>query len=336
MRFGIFDHCDASGLPLAEHYETRLQLIEAAERLGFHSYHVAEHHGTPLGLAPSPSVYLAALAQRTRRILLGPMVYVAVLYHPMRLAEEICMLDQLSRGRLQLGIGRGGVWLEHELYGVERETSAERFAEARDLLLAALAGGEVSFAGKHFRVPRFPMVLEPYQKPRPPLWYGIGNPDSAAWAAAERANIVSLQPAAVARRTLDRYRDEWQRLGRAPQDLPLLGLARHVVVAESEAAALATARAAFCRWRQSFSILWEQRGVAFPLAYPRDWDALQESGLCIAGTPAAVRDYLLRQSQAAGATGFLCHMIFGEMPAADALRSLTLFATEVAPALAGA
>jgi alkanesulfonate monooxygenase SsuD/methylene tetrahydromethanopterin reductase-like flavin-dependent oxidoreductase (luciferase family) len=100
MKFGVFDHVDDSGLEQAEHYETRLKLIEALDRLGFDSYHTAEHHGTPLGFAPSPSVYLSAVAQRTKRLKFGPLVYLPALYHPMRLAEEICMLDQMSRGRL--------------------------------------------------------------------------------------------------------------------------------------------------------------------------------------------------------------------------------------------
>src|SRR6185437_2281397 len=131
MKFGIMDHVDASGLAPADQYAMRLDLLEAADRLGFYSYHVAEHHGTPLGLAPSPNVYLSAVAQRTKRLKLGPMVYVAALYHPMRLAEEACMLDQLSRGRLQLGIGRGAVWPEQVLYDVAPATVPERYAEAR-------------------------------------------------------------------------------------------------------------------------------------------------------------------------------------------------------------
>src|SRR5579875_3685770 len=107
MEFGIFDHVDRNGLPLAEFYETRLKLVEAYDRHGFFGYHVAEHHATPLGLAPSPSLYLSAVAQRTARLRFGPLVYLLPFYHPLRLIEEICMLDQMSRGRLQIGVGRG-------------------------------------------------------------------------------------------------------------------------------------------------------------------------------------------------------------------------------------
>ena len=244
------------------------------------------------------------------------------------------MLDQLSRGRLQLGIGRGAVWPEQEIYGLDPTTSAERYTEARDLVLLALTNERVSYSGKHFRVPDFHMVLRPFQKPRPPLWYGIGNPESAPWAAAQSANAISLQPAAMARRTLDRYRDEWQRLGRAAAELPFLGLARHIVVAETDAEAKAVARAAFPRWRKSFSALWEERGVPLPLKLPLQWDEFEAAGQGIAGSPASVRAYLTEQAGLAGASFFLCQMVFGEIRHEEALRSLTLFAREVAPQLA--
>jgi alkanesulfonate monooxygenase SsuD/methylene tetrahydromethanopterin reductase-like flavin-dependent oxidoreductase (luciferase family) len=333
MKFGIMDHVDASGAEAAEQYAMRLDLLEAADRLGFYSYHVAEHHGTTLGLAPSPNVYLSAVAQRTSRLKLGPMVYVAALYHPMRLAEEACMLDQLSRGRLQLGIGRGAVWPEQELYDIDPASVPERYAEARDILLQALTSERVSFSGKHYRVRDFPMVLRPYQKPHPPLWYGIGNPDSAVWAAANRVNVVSLLQAGSARRTLDRYREEWARLGRAERDLPFLGLARHIVVAGTDAEARRIARAAFKRWRKSFSALWDERGIPFPFEFPWEWDGLEERSLGCAGAPATVREFLAQQSAQARCTFFLCQLIFGDIAYEDALRSLTLFAEEVAPSL---
>lgn len=333
MQFGIMDHVDASGLAPADQYAMRLDLLEAADRLGFYSYHVAEHHGTPLGLAPSPSVYLSAVAQRTQRLKFGPMVYVAALYHPMRLVEEVCMLDQLSRGRLQLGLGRGAVWPEQALYDVDPATVTERYAEARDILLQALASERVTFSGKYYRVQDFPMVLRPYQKPRPPLWYGIGNPESAVWAAAERVNAISLLPAGIARRALDRYREEWAKLGRAEADLPFLGLSRHIVVAETDEEALRVARAAFPRWRRSFSALWEERGIPFPFEFPWEWDGLAERRLGCAGSPRTVRDFLAQQASEARATFFLAQLIFGSISREDALRSLTLFANEVAPAL---
>src|SRR5918998_2617905 len=103
VNFGIFDHIDRGGRALDRLYNERLELAEAYDRLGFHSYFVAEHHATPLGMAASPGIFLSSVAQKTSRIRLGPLVYLLPLYNPIRLIWEICMLDQLSGGRLQLG-----------------------------------------------------------------------------------------------------------------------------------------------------------------------------------------------------------------------------------------
>src|SRR2546430_16809303 len=99
MKFGIFDYIDARGEPLHKTYEDRLALLQAAEAAGFYGYHLTEHHATPLSMTPSPSVFLAAAARETKRIRLGTLLYLLPLYHPLRLIEELCMLDHLSGGR---------------------------------------------------------------------------------------------------------------------------------------------------------------------------------------------------------------------------------------------
>ena len=333
MHFGVFDHVDDSGLPQADHYETRLKLIEALDRLGFDSYHTAEHHGTPLGLAPSPSVFLSAVAQRTRRLKFGPLVYLPALYHPMRLAEEICMLDQMSRGRLQIGLGRGAVWIEQKIYDIDPATVPERYREALEILTQALSQDMVDYQGQYYTVDKFPMVLKPYQQPRPPFWYGISSPESAVWCAGNDVNAVSMMGASLARRPFDRYREEWDKLGRPAADLPVLALNRHIVVADTDAQAEKIASAAYLKWRNSFSWLWDEKGVPFPFPYPETFEAHAAAGLSIAGSPATVRDFLAAEFDGAGATGVLGHMIFGSIPYEDALRSLELFAGEVMPAL---
>src|ERR1700736_2651011 len=132
MEFGVFDHLDRDDQALGDYYRARLQIIEAYDPLRFYAYHVAEHHATPLGMAPSPSVFLAAVAQRTRRLRFGPLVYALPLYHPLRMIEEICMLDQMSGGRLEIGFGRGSSPSELIYYGQEPDTSQHIYAEARE------------------------------------------------------------------------------------------------------------------------------------------------------------------------------------------------------------
>src|SRR3979409_1574438 len=105
MEFGIFDHLDRYDVPLRDYYEARLALVELYDSAGFYAYHLAEHHATPLGMAPAPSVFLSAVAQRTRRLRFGPLVYALPLYHPLRIIEEICMLDQMSGGGARVSLG---------------------------------------------------------------------------------------------------------------------------------------------------------------------------------------------------------------------------------------
>jgi alkanesulfonate monooxygenase SsuD/methylene tetrahydromethanopterin reductase-like flavin-dependent oxidoreductase (luciferase family) len=96
MRFGVFDDMDRAAVPLDRFYADRLRLVKAHDRAGFYGYHGAEHHATPLGVAPSPGVWLAAVAQHTKQLRFGPVVYLLPLYHPLTLLEEICMLDHMS------------------------------------------------------------------------------------------------------------------------------------------------------------------------------------------------------------------------------------------------
>src|SRR6476660_385144 len=147
MKFGVFDHLDLGAVPLGEHYENRLQLIEAYDRLGIHRYHLAEHHATPLGLAPSPSVFLAAVAQRTQHLRFGPLVYTLSLHHPLRVAEEICMLDHMSRGRLELGVGRGVSPHEVAYYGVDPSKAQAMYVAALPVILGALSAKSLTFSG---------------------------------------------------------------------------------------------------------------------------------------------------------------------------------------------
>ncbi|HTT79832.1 MAG TPA: LLM class flavin-dependent oxidoreductase [Stellaceae bacterium] len=338
MRFGIFDHLDDSGVPLGQHFEDRLKLIEVYDKAGFYGYHLAEHHNTPLGYAPSPGVFLAAVAQRTKRLKFGPMVYLLPLYHPLRLIDEICMLDQMSGGRFLYGVGRGISPIEVGFYGVDFDTGMQQFREAFDAIRVGLTEDELTYHGKFYNFDHVPIAMKPAQKPLPELWYGTARPDSIPWAAQHGAHIVTSRDNQAARAIIDVYKSEWRKLGRAEADLPLMGINRHIVVAETEAAARETARRAYPRWRGNMERLWAKYNVPFPLgaALPQEWDALQAHGHAIAGTPRQVRDYLAKQIDEAGASYLCCDFAFGLMSRDEAVRSAELFAAEIMPALADA
>src|SRR3984957_10400384 len=244
MEFGVFDHLDRTGASLPDYYEDRLKIAEAYDRAGFYAYHLAEHHSTPLGMAPSPNVFLAALAQRTRRLRFGPLIYALPLHHPLRLVEEICMLDQMSRGRLDIGFGRGASPIELALYGVDPEEAQAIYSEGIELILQGLTRNVLDFHGKHFDFDNVPMEFAPLQKPHPPIWYGVHAPDSAERAARRNLHVVSLDSPADTRLSIDRYRATW----RPPHPgavMPKLGLGRFIVVAKTDAEALRLARPAY-------------------------------------------------------------------------------------------
>ncbi|GAA1726398.1 LLM class flavin-dependent oxidoreductase [Microbacterium paludicola] len=163
IEFGLFDWMDASGRDTTTHYDERLALARRADEGGFARYHVAEHHGTPLGLVSSPAVWLAAVARETRRIRLVPTTFIVPFYDPLRLVEEIGMLDALSHGRLEVGIGKGSSPVEAAMFGFDRDTvayfaqatgAAPRFGILRHTLVAdtdreAFALAERAFAEHH-------------------------------------------------------------------------------------------------------------------------------------------------------------------------------------------
>jgi alkanesulfonate monooxygenase SsuD/methylene tetrahydromethanopterin reductase-like flavin-dependent oxidoreductase (luciferase family) len=334
MDFGIFDHIDASGAPLAEFYEQRLELAALYDRLGFFGYHVAEHHATPLGLAPSPGLFLAALAQRTRRLRFGPLIYILPLYHPLRLIEEICMLDQLSRGRLLLGVGRGISPYEVAYYGIDPAETQARYVEALDLIRAGLAADILDFRGKFYRVENVPMILKPVQAPHPPLWYGAINPEAAAWLARNRVNTVSHVAAPLMGEIVRRYRAEWAAAGHGGEPLPKLGLGRHIVVAETKGEALAIGRRAYARWFESFTWLWRRHGTKpISVTYTSSFDEMIAAGIAIAGAPGEVRDAALAHARQSGCNYWISRFAFGDMSLPEAARSATLFAEHVMPAL---
>lgn len=334
MQFGIFDHLDSDGSGLGTFFRRRLDLVTLIEQEGYAGYHLAEHHSTPLGMAGSPSVFLAAAIARTTRLRLGPLVYVLPLHHPLRLYEEICMLDHMSGGRLMVGVGRGGALLEHERFGVDPAAASKMYHEAFAVLMRAFADDVVNFEGTFYRYKDYVVQAKPVQRPHPPIWYGAPNADAIPWAAPNAINVVSLGPAARARAISDRYRQEWDKLGRPAETLPNIGITRHIVVADTDAQAQRIAAGAYAHWREAMEWIWRRGGVPFTLKdiYPADFPALAAIGHGIAGSPATVRDYIARLKEETGVNYALCQMVFGDMNFADAEHSIRLFAREVMPA----
>jgi alkanesulfonate monooxygenase SsuD/methylene tetrahydromethanopterin reductase-like flavin-dependent oxidoreductase (luciferase family) len=333
LQIGVFDHMDRGAVPLAAQYEARLRLAELYDRLGFDRMHIAEHHSTPLGTAPSPSLFLAALSQRTRTLRLGALVYPVKLYHPLRLAEEIAMLDHLSNGRIEFGVGKGASPIELSLYGIDPANTEPQYAEALAVVLQALTQDSVNFEGAFYTFRDVPVTMHPLQRPLPPMWYGVSRPDGAIRAAAKGYNIVGNLPAAAARGVTDAYRAAWVENGRDLASLPRLGVGRFIVVADTDAQAKAMAMRAFPRWQASFWKLWDARGARPPVPMPDTFEGVEQMGIGVAGSPDTVAAVLSAQLAESGANYVLGRFAFGDLSFEESARSVELFAQGVMPAL---
>jgi alkanesulfonate monooxygenase SsuD/methylene tetrahydromethanopterin reductase-like flavin-dependent oxidoreductase (luciferase family) len=327
MDLGIFDHLDRRAGPVSDFYEHRLRLLEKYDAAGFYSYHLAEHHATPLGLAPVPGIFLAAASQRTRRIRLGPCVYCLPLYNPLRLIEEVCMLDQLSRGRFEFGVGRGIVPYEMAYFDLHHLETEEIYHETLEVVLQGLTSEVLEHRGPRYVYRKVPMVLRPFQKPHPPLWYGLGHAAGAEWAATNRVNVITNLSAEMSLPLFGRYREVWQRK-HGEATMPRLGMGRHVVVAPTEGEALALGRENYAVWYANLTKLWRDFG-SIPARFAPHFDEARRRGVAVAGTPAQVREELERQVGVSRCTYLVCRLMFGEMTDTQAVANVDLFVAEV-------
>lgn len=334
LEFGLFDWVDAApGRSVAEVYDARLRLLAEADTGGFATYHLAEHHGTPLGLAPSPAVFIAAAARVTERIRLAPTTFVVPLYEPLRLAEEIAMLDQLSHGRLDVGVGRGSSPYEIAMYGLDPADAPGRFAASFPAVLDALETGR--FGDVELPVPV-------HQRPHPPLWYPTSNPASIPRLGDQGYNVLfgfgfTSPPLDVVReqsRTFfARFRASEAR-GEArcslPGRAPRFGVMRHVFVAPTDDEALALARPAFADHYASFAHLWRTHG-SDRFTTPPALDDLVKEGKAFIGSPQTVAAQVAEAVTVGELNYFAGAFAWGSLDLDAALRSLRLFRDEVVP-----
>ena len=345
MKVGLFDHIEAADRPLYTLFDERLTFAQAADEAGFYCLHLAEHHATPLNMVPVPGVYMGALARATKRMRLGPLVYLLPLYSPLRLIEEISMLDHLSHGRLEVGVGRGVSPFELKFHKVEHEDSREIFVDAFKCLSAGLTTDTLTYSGPHYQYENVPIALRPLQQPHPAFWYGSSNTIGSTWAGEHGMHFVSLGPTPFAKTNIDAFREALAKRGGPAQpkaEFPggtAIGVQRHIFVADTDAEAIRFAKPAMELHLAQLNWLRARHGVTgltSRLNVPRG--ATFEDGVAdgsvIAGTPQRVYEELERQVEVLGVNYLLTYLFLGNMTLPDALRSLALFSTEVMPKLA--
>ena len=372
MQFGVFDHIEpVQDTPLSEIYELRLKQLEAFDQSGFYAYHLAEHH-TPAvhSLAPSQNVFLAAASQRTRNLKLAPCVYVLPLHHPIRLVEEISMLDHLSNGRLEIGVGRGGV-MEAFFWGQDSDsdTNYKRYLETLDVMKQGLESEFLSYDGEHYQFDNLPMRLAPIQKPYPPLWY-MRNAETAA---IEGMNTIVVGTLNSLHRETTRYKRVWDEThGKESLTIqnqtPKIGLVVHMVIADTDNEAIEIATPAWEKYRWNLGaprrIEAEKRGLTQfqssndgsfvfvgdrPINLPdretrKDIEAELErfdsqsdshdptrlGGVALAGSPDSVKRYM-EEYIATSANYFMCSFQWGDLSHENAMKSIELFSEKIMP-----
>jgi alkanesulfonate monooxygenase SsuD/methylene tetrahydromethanopterin reductase-like flavin-dependent oxidoreductase (luciferase family) len=297
---------------------------------------VAEHHATPLNLVPVPGVYLGAIANATKSIRLGPLVYLLPLYSPLRLIEEICMLDHLSHGRLDVGVGRGVSPFELNYHNVDHDKSREVFADAFAAIHHGLTHDRLDHNGPYYKYKNVPMELKPLQQPHPPFWYPSSNETGAAWAGARGLNFSTLGSVEQAGRCIAAYKAAVaQRNNGATLGSGLIAANRHIFVADTDAEAARIAQPAYQRWYENLTHL-ERQNINGPRYTGSMFASAEEAarrGSVFLGSPETVRNAIAAQISALGVNMMILGFFFGTLAYADAKRSLDLFATEVIPKL---
>src|SRR5438093_8341879 len=236
LEFGIFDgfsEAEMTGAP-ADIYDSHIRDARSAEELGFRSYFFIEHQSAPFAAISAPSVYLAALARETSTLRFGPMVYQLPMHHPIRLAQDAAMVDQLSRGRLEFGIGYG--IHEHEFlrWKMPFHERREMGLEAMEIILKAWTEDTLTFDGEYWSFDEALPKPKPYQQPHPPVWVGAHSTTSFDYAVAHGFHVAqNIDVDGVIAEKFDYFRKKWAEFGKGGT-MPKTMLARHVHVAESD------------------------------------------------------------------------------------------------------
>ena len=340
--FGIFDHIeDIPGTPTRRLFQDRIELVKLADEAGFASFHLAEHHGSRLCMAPSQEIFIGAASQVTKTIRLGPMVKLLPLHHPVQIIEDMCVADQLTGGRLDFGVGRGVAPVEHAWFGSRWTESRERFEDTLGIICNAFATGEISSAASVYHdFPTAPVSTKPLQDPIP-FWYP-GNPVTAG-----RHGMSLMCAGGVSQSTYDTYVENWERhRGDAlrldgPHSRPRIGCTLIVAIAPTEREALAISRRGVdglirsTRKIHSYDhLVLSQADCARAIA---PLEAILAGIERTVAAGAGVPEQILERFSALLETGLVDHISLqvptGDMTYDEARRTVELFATEVKPEL---
>jgi alkanesulfonate monooxygenase SsuD/methylene tetrahydromethanopterin reductase-like flavin-dependent oxidoreductase (luciferase family) len=293
---------------LATVYARALERIEIMDRTGYDAVWLAEHHFSSFSVCPSVHMVGTLAAARTRRLRIGTAVSLAPFYHPLRLAEEVALLDVLSGGRVNWGVGRGFARVEFTAFGVPPEESASRFREAVEIVLRAWTDERLTFTGQHFRFDDLEVLPKPAQQPHPPVWMAASSEGAIEWAAGRGFSIL-MDPHSTGPEIGQKRRFYGEKLAaagfpEAGRDIPI---ARLVALAASAAEAAAVARSG-AEWIVNSYLGSQHRPVMQASFTPAGVDPVQRylDDVILHGTPEKVGGEILRLREEIGLDYLLC------------------------------
>ena len=354
MKFGTFFFFQAApGYTHADIIHRELEQVEWTEELGFDEVWFTEHHFIDYGLSVDPSSLAAAAASRTRRVRIGLAAAILPFHHPLRLAEQMALVDIISNGRLDVGVGRGNRPAEFAGYRVPQIESRDRFDETVEIMRLAWTQERFSFHGRFFDYGDVRVIPKPLQRPHPPIYQvcvskdGIENTALRGW---PMLNSVLTGPADQLVANRDTYVAALQKAGRDEVEIASLlrrwGVSRQIYVADTDARALEEAKAAELWYQESFCkfVVPERIEDAHPSLQPGframaeklgrvTWEDLVRETLAF-GSPDTVARHIAYMREL-GVGQVLCWMNFGGLPQDKIRRSMELFAREVMPRFQG-
>lgn len=351
MKFGVFYVLECPDHDFQRAYREMLDQICYAEHLGFDEVWLAEHHGTDYGSMPSPQIAAAAVAERTQRMRIGIAVSNLTFDWPVRVAEDYAMVDVISGGRLDFGVGRGYQPAEFRNMGVgdKQEVSREVFAEALDIirgLWSKSAGEPFSYHGRHFRIDDVDYRPSPVQRPAPPIYIASISPSTFDLVADHGCNML-ITPTLMTLPELTEFVVNAKRKliaqGREPLSLDF-PMNWQIHLAETEEQALADTQEAFSWYFRTVMDLVPQ-GPDVPATYERYADlvsasqeaggatteGLREGGVVYVGEPRGLVEQIEALYEDMGLQHLICWMRFGGLEHRKVLQSLELFAEQVMP-----
>ncbi len=343
--FGIFDHIeDIPGTSTPQLLRDRLDLIKMADEAGFAGFHLAEHHGTDLCMAPNQEVFIAAASQITKNIRLGPLVKLLPLHHPVRIIEDMVVVDNLTNGRLDFGVGRGVAPIEHYWFGSNWHDSKARFVDVLGIICEAFANGEMSSENsKFYDFPTIPLSTKPVQNPIP-FWYP-GSPITAG-----RHGMNLMWPGPIDQAAHDLYVETWNahrgdthRVD-GPDSVPRVGCTMVLAISPTEGESLDVVRrtmGGLMRRTQNVHkfdhLVLSDEECDAALGPLRNIMSHMEAAIQFgAGTAEQIKDRFAAVLEPGLTDYIVLQLPAGDMTLDEAKRTMDLFCSEVKPALEAA